>query len=130
MIGQLVDALRLCRTLPIVGLILIAFASGCATGPKIEWNERIGNYTYDQAILEMGPPDRMASLTDGTKVAEWLTGRGSAQGLTMGWGGPVYPPYGYGPTTYYHAEPPTPDRFLRLTFGPDGRLLRWQRVYR
>src|SRR5262245_31305974 len=57
------------------GLFLI-WLLGCATAPKIDWNSRIGNYNYDQAVLEMGPADRSAALTDGTKVVEWLTARG------------------------------------------------------
>src|SRR4051812_26414170 len=82
---------------------------GCATAPKIDWNSRIGNYTYDQAVLELGPPDRMAPLTDGTKVAEWLTFRGYSQGYAMPVGPQMYHPYFTGPSAYYYSEPPSPD---------------------
>jgi hypothetical protein len=112
-------------------LILAFLLGGCATGPRIDWNARIGTFTYDQAILELGPPDKAATLTDGTSVAEWLTFRGHGRGY-MTYGGPFHyrPYYFYGPPPFYFAEPPTPDRFLRLTFTPDGRLLGWQRVHR
>ena len=31
-------------------------------------------------------------------------------------------------TWHYYVESSSPDRYLRLTFGPDGRLTRWQKV--
>ena len=46
--------------------------AGCVT-QKIDWSARVGNYTYDQAVMELGPPDKSAKLTDGTVVADWLT---------------------------------------------------------
>ena len=99
---------------------LALFLCGCATS-NIDWDARRGNYTYDQAVLEFGPPDKSAKIGDGTIVAEWLTYRGSR-------GGPGYyaSPYYYSP--FY--EPPTPDRYLRLTFDPEGRLRDWRRVAR
>jgi len=112
------------RTLSV--LLLLAWV-GCATY-KAAWNSRIGTYTYDQAVSELGPPDKGAKLTDGTTVAEWLTRRGYS-------GGSVGFMYGYGYPYYYHPwyhyyEPPSPDYFIRLTFGPDGKLQAWKRVVR
>lgn len=104
--------------------------NGCATTPKIDWNARIGNYTYDQAILELGPPDKVAPLSDGRRVADWLVSRGYAQGFVPTVG-PYYAyPYFYGPPAVYYSEPPSPDRYLRLTFGPDGKLISWRKVVR
>ncbi len=60
------------QTLAIV--LLAALAVGCATS-KIDWAGRVGTYTFDQAVLDLGPPDKQAKLTDGTVVAEWLTRR-------------------------------------------------------
>lgn len=102
------------------------FSAGCA-GPKIDWQARVGSYTYDQAVLEMGPPDRgPATLQDGTKVAEWLTQRGRVGGGYTTFGGGPY--YIGGPVIYHYAEPAWPDRYIRLTFGPDGVLKHWQNV--
>ena len=36
-----------------------------------------------EAITELGVPDRSATLTDGTTVAEWLTSRGSTFGTAQ-----------------------------------------------
>lgn len=97
----------------LVGLLLV----GCAT-QKIDWAARVGNYTFDQAVGEFGPPDKQARLQDGTLVAEWLTSHGyafayPAWGSYPGWCGPFAPAY---INTY------APDYLLRLTFGPDGKL--------
>ena len=116
----------------ILSLGLCVFLTGCAS-TKIDWNSRIGNYTYDQAVLELGPPDKYAKLTDGTVVAEWMTRRGysgGSAGFMYGYGYPYhgYPYHLYPP--YYLAEPPSPDYFIRLTFGPEGKLQAYKRVVR
>ena len=110
------------RTMPSVCLGI--FLLGCATA-KTDWTSRVGQYTYDQAVLELGPPEKLATLTEGTKVAEWLTTRGYARGSFTTFGGSFY--YG-GPWIHHYAEAPSPDHFLRLTFSPDGKLNAWQRV--
>jgi hypothetical protein len=114
-------------------LLLLGFLIGC-TSTKTVWNSRIGTYHFDQAVLELGPPDKAASLTDGTLVADWLTRRGSPGGFTDPFY--AYPPayhrryhHYWGPPLSYY-DPPTPDYFLRLTFGPDGNLSAWQRLAR
>ena len=111
----------------ILQLGLCVFLTGCAS-TKIDWNSRIGNYTYDQAVIELGPPDKYAKLSDGTVVAEWMTRRGYSGGSIGFMYGYGYPYHIYSP--YYLAEPPSPDYFIRLTFGPDGKLQAYQRVVR
>lgn len=114
----------------VVAAALIWLVTGCV-GPKIDWNGRIGNYTYDQAVLELGPPDKYAKVTDGSIVADWLTRRGRSGGyVTVMGGGPYYYPYYGGPGTVYATDASSPDYFLRLTFGPDGRLLTWKKFAR
>lgn len=109
--------------------LLLLLVAGCATS-RIDWNSRIGAYTYDDAVREYGPPDKSAKLTDGTMVADWRTARGGMQTATA-YGGGFYPRsrYGWGAPTYVVVDPPTPDRILRLTFDPEGKLASWQRVY-
>jgi hypothetical protein len=111
----------------ILQLGLCVFLTGCAS-TKIDWNSRVGNYTYDQAVTELGPPDKNAKLTDGTVVAEWMTRRGCSRGSVGSMYGYGYPYHLYPP--YYLAEPPSPDYFIRLTFGPDGKLQAYKRVVR
>lgn len=113
-----------------VFLALLLFTS-CATTPKVNWNTRIGNYTYDQVVLELGPPEKTATLQDGTRVGDWLIARGYSHGFGAPALGP-YPayPYFYGPPSTYYSELPSPDRLLRLTFSPDGKLASWKNVFR
>ena len=120
---------RLLRLLP--ALALAALLSACST-TKIDWNSRVGVYTYDQAVVDLGPPDKSAKLSDGTVVADWLTRRGRSGGTVGMHYGPAYYPryYGYYPVAPYDYDPPSPDYFLRLTFGPDGKLQTWKKFVR
>ncbi len=98
-----------------LAVILIA---GCV-GPKIDWPARMGNYTFDQAVMEYGPPDKSAKLTDGTTVAEWLTRRGQVIVTPQPFS---FPPGGYiGPAPMYN-QTYMPAIFLRLTFDANGKL--------
>jgi hypothetical protein len=122
------------RSTPIALLVMLAlatFLAGCGTA-RVDWASRTGHYTYDQSVAEFGPPDKEATLTDGTRVCEWMTRRGntgSYVGYHAGFGyGPYYPYRGYAPG-YYH-EHSIPDYWLRLTFGPDGRLSAWKKLTR
>ena len=91
----------------------------------MDWNSRIGNYTYDQAVTELGPPDKMAQLSDGKTVADWIK-HSHGGGMSFGVGTGFYGSHsavgtGVGTSTGY------PDRVLRLTFGPDGKLLEFKK---
>ena len=103
-------------------LCFVLGLSGCATKP-VDWPARVGHYTYEQAVGDMGTPEKQDKLADGSVVAEWLTGRG----------------YSYTPSSsgledpLYRSRPETftaPSRFVRLTFGPDGRLKAWKELYK
>jgi hypothetical protein len=96
--------------------------AGCAS-PQVDWAARVGHYSYDQAVMEMGPPDKQAKLEDGTIVAEWLVNRGTT--YVYGTGDPYWP-YAGGTAT----AQTTPSRYVRLTFGANGQLTAWKKVYR
>jgi hypothetical protein len=110
---------------PMVRATLIALAvivlAGCAT--RINWQGRVGVYTFNQAVREYGPPDKSINLNDGTTVAEWMLQRGSV--ITTpgpyvygpGYSGPVWPTYS---STYFPAQ------YVRLQFGSDGKLQTWK----
>ncbi len=109
-----------------MGLLALLLA-GCATTSRIDWKSRLGIYTYEQAILEFGPPDKNAKLSDGTVVAEWLTRRGYTQAYaspSYGFYPGYYGSFGYVDTFTY------PDAFLRLVFDPEGRLREHRKFYR
>ena len=111
-------------------LLLALLLSNCATRPKIDWSSRIGSYTYDQAVTDMGPPEKSAQLSDGTLVTEWLTHRGYPIITQQGYHRPGgYYPYCPPWDPYYYVHY-TPDYFLRLTFESDGQLKAWKKVIR
>lgn len=107
-------------------LLGVVLFTGCATN-RVDWSTRIGNYSFDDAVVELGPPDKQAKLQDGTLVAEWMTDRGGTY---------AYPNTGWGHYPYWYAAPPgptymdTPDYFLRLTFDPQGKLQNWKKFAR
>lgn len=107
-------------------MLLTVLLAGCATH-KIDWAGRVGSYTFDQAVLDLGPPDKQAKLEDGTVVADWLTRRGYHQAYAAGGyyghrGHWIYAPYA-GP----YMDSYSPDYYLRLTFGPEGKLKAWRK---
>jgi hypothetical protein len=103
----------------LITLVLLAvFAAGCATN-RIDWEGRLGNYTYDQAVLELGPPENTATLSDGTRVGDWLISRGRSGG------GSFFITRGY---MHHIPDHDGPDRYARLTFSPEGRLTSYKRV--
>jgi hypothetical protein len=109
---------------PSLVLALGVFAAGCATTPKVDWAARVGNYNFDQAVIELGPPDKQAKLQDNTVVAEWLTQRGLPHATgAFTFGNPWY----YGPIYPVYSGYDTPNYYLRLIFAPDGRLTSWKK---
>ena len=108
----------------LLALLTALVLTGCATTPNIDWAARVGNYTYDQAVLELGPPDKSAKLNDGIIVANWLTRQGYAYSSS---GAPVYGYYSRGPLMPTYTQSYAPSFYLRLTFAADGKLTAWKK---
>ncbi len=97
--------------------------TGCAT-QRINWNARIGTYTFDQAIIDLGPPDKQARLSDGRRVAEWISRYSTGSTFVVGTGFYNYPVGGgfvqaTGPEYY--------ENKLRLTFTTNDVLSAWSK---
>jgi hypothetical protein len=111
--------------------LLVLWFTGCST-PKVDWETRVGSYTHDEAVLELGPPERESKLTDGTVVSEWLVSRlrspdyywGAPGWAGGGWWG------GWGGWGGYVQSGQTYETYLRLTFAPDGKLRAWKKMTR
>jgi len=108
-----------------VWLLAAAFIVGCRTVPPIDWNSRVGTYTLDQAVTELGPPDRQAKLSDGKTVAEWITQRSGGTGFSAGAG------FFNGPSVGVDQRIASgyPDHILKLTFDTDNKLAFWHKNY-
>lgn len=112
------------KVLPLAILFLaIAFISGCKTVPAVDWNSRVGTYTYDQAVAEMGLPDKQNTLRDGKIADQWITLHGN-NGLSMGG---EFNNYGMG--TGQPVVQSYRDHVLELTFDKDGKLVSWAKNY-
>ena len=111
---------RTAQLASLLGLLAL-LATACTTVPKIDWDARVGSYTFDSAVKEMGPPEKSATLADGTRVADWLVLRGRSN--------PMYHSFPDGRVIRTEGVR-DPDRLLRLTFAHDGTLKEWKRVWR
>lgn len=103
----------------------IAFIAGCKTTPAVDWNSRVGSYTYDQAVADMGPPEKQAKSSDGKTVNQWITLHGS-EGHFMAGG---FNNNNYGTGAGQAMAQSYKDHVLELTFGPDGKLVSWAKNY-
>ena len=111
---------------------LLLAAGGCATHPKVDpninWNSRIGSYTYEQALAELGRPDAVVESSAG-KAADWILKRGSQMSFGLGVGHSVFGPHvGTGVGVGTSVSPPPHGQYLHLAFDPEGKLTSWQKV--
>ncbi|HEY2328214.1 MAG TPA: hypothetical protein VGI63_00175 [Verrucomicrobiae bacterium] len=109
-------------TLFLLTVAALIFA-GCATH-GVDWNARVGTFTYDQAVVELGPPDKTAKLTDGQNVAEWIS-RYQSGGMTTAFGTGYY--NGSGGVSIIQSTPAYRESKLRLTFTTNNILAAWTR---
>jgi len=115
---------------PILAILILigGFIAGCKSTPKVDWDARVGSYTYDQAVTDLGPPNKRAKLTNGYTIAEWITRRSSGSGFSFGTGyisggGGTATSVGVGQSVGFGDD----DQTLRLTFGTNNVLTAWSR---
>ena len=113
-------------------LTLAGFIAGCATRHHVDWNSRVGQYTYDDAVREFGPPDAKEVLGDGSISARWvLEGRNLRSSPSVGGYGGYYGFPGRRWRMGFDTDVfTTPEYGLRLHFGPDQKLVTAKRYAR
>jgi len=99
---------------------------GCKTTRPIDWNSRIGTYTFDQAVTELGPPDKETTLSNGELVAQWVTHRYGGSSFSVGTG---FYTRGVGVGVGQTTGSAYPDRILTLTFGTNQVLAAYSKNY-
>jgi hypothetical protein len=111
-------------------LAILALATalmvGCKTTKPIDWNSRVGTYTFDQAVTELGPPDKQTTLSDGKLVAQWITHRNGGSGFSVGTG---FYTGGVGVGVGHSVGSGYPDKILTLTFGTNSVLAAFSKNY-
>jgi hypothetical protein len=120
-------SLRVCFQSALLLAVLVMMNPGCASTPKPDWNQRVGNYTYDEAVRELGPPVNSTKLQDGTTVAEWFL-KYAAQ-MSFGFGASSYGGGG-GVGVGQSVTTPPKGHYLRLIFDPEGKLQSWEKFKR
>lgn len=118
------------RGMPKFAFLMLALTTlllaGCRTTKPIDWNSRVGSYTYDQAVTELGPPDKQARLSDGKTVTEWITHRRGGSSFTVGTGF-------FGGNTGFGVSQTVGsgyrNRVLRLVFSTNNVLTAWSKIY-
>jgi hypothetical protein len=117
-------------------LLLAAVLAGCAQSSKqarvdaktVNWSERIGRYTWDQAMADLGKPAVIGESAAG-RSAEWVLRRSPRVSFGFGVGGGSYGSSGgVGVGVGTSVSPPPSGEYLRLEFGPDGQLSKWSRI--
>ena len=105
--------------------VAVLVIAGCATG-RVDWSTRVGSFTFDQAVIELGPPDKQAKLSDGKTVADWVSRYSGGPSVSVGTGfyggypGSVGVVQTYNRPDYYESK-------LRLTFNTNNVLENWAR---
>jgi hypothetical protein len=105
--------------------LAVAFITGCKTVPQVDWNSRVGNYTFDQAVADLGQPTKQVKLSGGQIAYQWITLHAS-NGLFMGGG---FNGNNYGMASGQTIAQTYKDHVLELTFGPDNKLVSWGKNY-
>lgn len=115
--------------------LLLCFGPGCSStsqarkaDAKIHWDERIGTYTYDQALTELGKPSVLSDSNEG-RMAEWVLRRSPQMSFGFGVGAGSYGSHSStGVGVGSSVTPPPSGEYLQLRFDPDGKLKSWNRV--
>ena len=105
----------------LLGLI----GAGCQALQQVDWDGRIGQFSYEQAVAELGRPDGETKLAGGLRRVEWITNSGASAGRTLTGAGYRRATLGVlplEPTEIHRLR----DRYLRLTFDKAGRLVAWE----
>jgi hypothetical protein len=114
-------------------IVLALLAEGCASGSKTNvksmyWGSRIGTYTFEESLAELGQPDVLSESSEG-KIAEWVLRRSPDVSFGIGLGTGSYGRHtstGFGVGT--SVSPPPSGEYLRLRFDRDGNLAEWTKV--
>lgn len=114
-------------------MIVLCVLVGCASGlsKKVEsadWNGRIGTYTYEDAVSELGKPT-MTSESNTGRVAEWAIRGSPNMSFGVGVGSGSYGSHtGVGVGAGSSVTPRPHGEYLQLQFTPDDKLSAWSKV--
>ena len=107
--------------------------AGCATKSKAvrerDWNSFVGNYSYEQALTELGRAHVTGEQSDGSRFAEWILRRSPQVSFGLGVGTGSYGRHssvGVGAGTT--VTPPPSGEYLHLDFDTNRLLKAWTKI--
>ena len=105
---------------------------GCASRPRIDpninWSQRIGNYTWDQALAELGRPAVVGESAEG-RSADWVLKRSPQMSFGFVIGGGTFGSHvGTGVGVGTSVSPPPRGEYLHLAFDREGKLSAWSKI--
>lgn len=115
----------------IVALVTAFILAGCASNKpakqnpsKANWSDRVGTYTYAEALSDLGKPAVVTESENGT-TAEWVLKRSPRMSFGLGVGS-----FGRNTGVGVGTDMPLPrhGENLRLEFQKDGKLAAWSKV--
>ena len=109
----------------VCGALLGLIGAGCQALQQVDWDGRIGQFSYEQAVAELGQPPGETKLPGGMRRVEWITNSGASMGRALVGAGYQRRTMGVvplEPTEIHRLR----DRYLRLTFDRAGRMVAWQ----
>jgi hypothetical protein len=114
-------------------IVLSLLAGSCASGRKetastIDWGSRIGTYTYEEALADLGEPDVISQSSEG-RIAEWVLRQSPNVSFSFGFGGASYGHHsGTGAGVGTTVSPPPSGEYLQLKFDEEDKLASWTKV--
>lgn len=111
-------------------LILAALAASC-TSSRTKWEGRVGIYSYQEALLDLGKPLKSEQLSDGTIIVDWMTHDAEQMevvtpfALRTAPGQPTVDRIEYS-RRMTNSMLNSPAQYLRLVFGPNRKLKAWE----
>ena len=102
-------------------VLFLLLAAGCKSSPgrQADWDDRVGYYSYEQVVLELGPAEHTAVLSDGTRVAQWLVKEKASKMDKFLYGGWIP-----------DDREPDANKYLALSFDSQGTLRGWKTLYK
>ena len=110
-----------CCLLVLLLAIVGGSGTGCATQAE-HWNRRVGHFTYQQAVSELGSPATQETLADGHVTAEWVS-RYSVSATSPEMDSNFYDHS----ASLAHTEDTARESKLRLTFTTNNILTSWSK---
>jgi len=104
--------------------ISVLVLAGCIAAGNKQWSARVGHYTLDQAVSELGQPERSVLLMGGAVMVEWFAE--SPGNVKPGGPNQEWPVHFHNGAASASAPTGCPTCHLRLTFAPDEILASWQ----